>query len=58
VGWLDQSPLLLAAVTFAIVVLAALVWWVKQLQSSSEAKSAVTPVVDAGGESNASHGSV
>jgi len=58
VGWLDQSPFLLAAVTFAIVVLAALVWWVKQIQSSSEAENALAPVVDAGGQFNASRGSV
>jgi hypothetical protein len=32
VGWLDQSPLLLAAVAAAIVSLGGLVWWIKQVQ--------------------------
>ena len=34
VGWLDQSPLLLAAATCAIVLLGGLVWWIKQIQST------------------------
>jgi hypothetical protein len=34
VGWLDQSPLLLAAVASAILLLGGLVWWIKQVQSS------------------------
>jgi hypothetical protein len=54
VGWLDQSPLLLTAVALAIVLLAGLVWWVKQLQSSPEAEETPAPVVDAGGQLNAS----
>ncbi|MEO6780279.1 MAG: hypothetical protein ABI407_04375 [Bradyrhizobium sp.] len=29
-GWLDQSPLLLAAVTFLIIALGGLVWWASQ----------------------------
>ena len=54
VGWLDQSPLLLAAVALAIVVLAGLVWWVKQIQSSPESEEAPAPVANAGGEFNTS----
>jgi hypothetical protein len=34
VGGLDQSPLLLAAVASAILLLGGLVWWIKQVQSS------------------------
>jgi hypothetical protein len=30
VGWLDQSPLLLAAATLLIIALGGLVWWVRQ----------------------------
>lgn len=30
VGWLDQSPLLLAAATFLIIAIGGLVWWVGQ----------------------------
>ena len=29
-GWLDQSPMLLAGVTFLIITLGGLVWWVSQ----------------------------
>jgi len=32
VGWLDQSPLMLAAVAAAIILLGGLVWWIKQVQ--------------------------
>jgi hypothetical protein len=46
VGWLDQSPLLLAAVAFAIVLLAGLVWWVKQMQSSPDAEKSLAPVAE------------
>jgi hypothetical protein len=38
VGWLDQSPLLLAAAAFAIILLGGLVWWIKQIQSSPRAE--------------------
>jgi hypothetical protein len=36
VGWLDQSPLLLAAAAIAIILLGGLVLWIKQMQSSPE----------------------
>jgi len=42
VGWLDQSPLLLAAAAFAIVALGGGVWWIKHIQSG-----AVRPLEDA-----------
>jgi len=40
----------LAAVALAIVVLAGLVWWVKQIQSSPESEEAPAPVANAGDE--------
>jgi hypothetical protein len=40
VGWLDQSPLLLAAAAFLIVLLGGLVWWIKQIQSDPVADEA------------------
>lgn len=36
VGWLDQSPLLLAAAACAIVALGGVIWWIKQTQSSDD----------------------
>ena len=36
VGWLDQSPLLLAVAVVAVVLLGGLVWWVKKMGSSPE----------------------
>ena len=44
VGWLDQSPLLLAAVAAAILSLGGLVWWIKQVQLTRG--SATPPVAD------------
>jgi hypothetical protein len=35
VGWLDQSPLLLTAVTVLLIGLAGLVWWIKQMQTTT-----------------------
>ena len=35
VGWLDQSPLLLAVGTVLVIGLGGLVWWVKQMQASA-----------------------
>jgi hypothetical protein len=37
VGWLDQSPLLVTATAFAIVVLGGVVLWVKQRHANAEA---------------------
>ena len=33
VGWLDQSPLLMAGATVFAIAIGALVWWIRQLQS-------------------------
>jgi hypothetical protein len=34
IGWLDQSPLLVAAATVAIIALGGMVWWLTQMSES------------------------
>jgi hypothetical protein len=45
VGWLDQSPLMLAAVAAAIVLLGGFVWWIKQIQLNAGSDEATPGVV-------------
>jgi hypothetical protein len=45
VGWLDQSPLLLAAATMFIIAMGGLIWWVKEMQSASIAAAASNEAV-------------
>jgi hypothetical protein len=35
VGWLDQSPLLLSAITVVIIAIGGLIWWISQRQQDA-----------------------
>jgi hypothetical protein len=55
VGWLDQSPLLVAAAACIVVLLGGLIWWIKQIRLTPEAEVTLTPNVEAGDKLEVQH---